>query len=220
MQNSKKTQFNDMMENIKEMRKIMDASAPAFRHIYLARNLRLLFLVGGFWVLIFTLAYHVLLVIYNRHILIPENVKTIFYSCFFLSMLLLIGLRTHLTLKAGRQLDKKLNLWGLTKLVLSSRIWLAVIPVLIVLCILPYKIFPYWPNKFYVPYIAIVYGTILNMIGVGIRVKEYSISGYWLITTGLIGLFFIAMPFHIAFAVNFAPAFFLFAIIAYIREKE
>jgi hypothetical protein len=220
MENSKEKQFTDMMANIKEMRRMMDASAPAFRHIYLARNLRLLFLVGGCWVLIFSLAYHVLLMIYNNHILIPENVKTIFFSLFFLSLLMLIGLRTHLTLKAGRKLDKKLDLWGLTKLVLSSRIWLSVIPVLIVLFILPYKIFPYWPNNFYVPYIAIVYGTILNMIGVGIRVREYSISGYWLIGSGLIGLFFIVMPFHIAFAVNFAPAFFLFAIIAYISGKR
>ena len=118
MGNFKKTQFNDMMENIKEMRKMMDASAPAFRYIYTARNLRLLFLIGGFWVLIFSLAYHVLLVIYNHHILIPENVRTIFFSLFFLSMLMLIGLRTHLTLKAGRLLDRKLNLRGLTKLVL------------------------------------------------------------------------------------------------------
>ena len=152
--------------------------------------------------------------------LIPQNVKTIYFSLFFLCWLILIGLRTHLTWKAGRELDKNMSLWGLMKLVLSSRIWLAVIPVLFVLWILPFKTFHYWPNYYYVPYIAIVFGIILNMIGVGIRVAEYSISAYWLIITGLIGIFFVAMPTHIAFAVNFAPACFLFALIAYISGKR
>lgn len=220
MENSKETQLADMMDNIKEMRRAMDTSTHAFRHIYRARNLRLLFLVAGCVVLFFSLTYQVLLLIYDYNIFIPGNVKTIYWALFFLSWLMLIGLRTHLTLKAGRELDKNLSLWGLIKLVLSSRIWLAVVPVLMVLWILPFKIFHYWPNNYYVPYIAIVFGIMLNMIGVGIRVVEYSISGYWLIITGLIGIFLVVMPIHIAFVVNFAPACFLFAFIAYISGKR
>jgi hypothetical protein len=180
----------------------------------------LLFLVAGCLVLIFSMAYHVLLVVYGHYMLIPENVKSLYFSLLLLSWLMLIVLRTHLTLKAGRELDKSLGLWGLTKLILSSRVWLAVIPVVIVLWLLSYKIFPTWPNQYYAPYIAIVFGIVLNMIGVGIRVVEYAISGYWLIITGLIGIFFVVMPAHIACAATFAPACFLFAFIAYFTGKR
>jgi hypothetical protein len=219
MENSKEIQFTDIMQNIKEMRKMMDASAPAFRHIYMPRNVRLVFLVGGCCVVIFCAVYHVLLKIYGHYMLIPYNVKIVYFSFLFLSYLMLIALRVHLTWKAGRKLDKNLSLWGLTKLILSTRIWLAVFPVLFVLSILPFKMFRFWPGNYYVPYFAMVFGILLNMIGVGIRVVEYSISGYWLIITGLIGLFLVVMPIHIAFAVNFAPAFILFALMAYINGK-
>ena len=45
-------------------------------------------------------------------------------------------------------------------------------------------------------------------------------KGIVLIVTGLFGIFFVAMPIHIAVAVGFAPACFLFAFLAYIRGKE
>ncbi|MCP4628299.1 MAG: hypothetical protein GY850_33010 [bacterium] len=220
MENSKEPQLTDIAKNIKEMRKAMDAGTHAFRHIYRARNLRLLFLVAGCLVVFFTITYHVLLNIYDYHTLIPKNVMAIYWVILFISWLMLVGLRTHLTLKAGRELIKNLSVWGLIKLILSSRIWLAVVPVLFVLSILPFKIFPYLPKHFYIPYIAIVSGIICNMGGVGIRVFEYSVMGYWLIITGLIGVFLIVMPVHIAVAINFAPACFLFAIMAFTNRKR
>jgi len=220
METSKKAQLVDIMENIKEMRRAMDAGTHAFRHIYRASNLRLLFLLAGCCVLIFTTAYHVLLQIYDYHLLIPQSVKTTYWVLLILAWLMLVGLRTHLTLKAGRELVKDLSVLGLIKLILSSRLWLAIVPVLLVLVILPFKMFPYLPKHFCVPYIAIVSGIICNMGGVGIRVFEYSVMGYWLIVTGLFGIFFVVMPIHIAVAVNFAPACFLFAFLAYIKGKE
>ena len=219
MEDQKEIQFTEILESIKEMRKVMNSSASAFEYIYQSRNIRLVFLLGGCLVLAFSLAYHILLMIYDHHVYIPANVKTIFYTIIFLSYFMLIVLRTHLTWKAGRKLKQDLSLFGLTKLVLSSRACLAILPVMILMFILPFKIFPFWPNYYYTPYIAIAAGLLFNMMGVGIRVVEFSVMGYWLLIIALAGLFIIEMPVYIAIAVSFAPAFFLFALIAYISDK-
>jgi hypothetical protein len=220
MEKPKEEQFADILRNIKEMRNVMDACAPAFRSIFLSRNIRLLFLIGGCCVIVFTLAYHTLLMVYDFHISIPTNVKTIYFWLILLTALMLFGLRIHLTRKARLALDKNLSLWKAIKLTYSSRMWQAIIPVQIILIILPFKMFPYWPSVYYVPYIAFVYGTFYIMFGLGIRVVEYSIAGCWLIITGLMGFYLVVMPVHIAVAVSFAPAYFLFALIAYMGNKE
>ena len=220
MEKQEEMHLSKMIDDIKDMRKMMEAGSHAFRYIYMAKNIRLLFLLGGLCVLIFTLAYHILLIIFDSHALIPGAVKLMYFSLMILSCICLVVLRTRLTLAAGRKLDENMTLWGLTKLIMSHPLWIAVIPVMAVFCSLPFKMAHYWPGSYFVYYSAVAYGVILNMIGVGIRSMEYSIAGYWAIITGLIGLFLIIMPIHVAIAFNFAPAFLLFALISYAKGRR
>ncbi len=210
----------EMKEDIKEMRRVMDAGTPAFRYIYQARHMRLLFLIGGCWILAFALAYHGLLMIYGSYGVIPQKVKLVYFGLLILSWLGVFGMRVVLTWKAGLKLDKDLTMWKLAKMTLSSRFWLAGIPVVVVFLILPFKMQDYWLGHCFVLSLAIGFGLFLNMFGVAISVAEYSAAGGWLVVSGLIGLFFVEMPIHVALVVTFVPASFIFALMAYLGGKR
>jgi hypothetical protein len=220
MEPQKERQLSDILTEIKEMRRMMDAGSSAFRHIYQAQKMRLLFLVAGFFALFFPLAYQLLLSTYNYHNLIPRDLKVVYFILLGLAWLAMIVLRTNLTLKAGRELIKDLTIWGLLKVVMSHPVWRSILPVWVVLILLPIKLIEYWPGVYFVHYAAIIMGLIMNMMGVAIRSSEYSLAGFWFIVSSFIGLFWIMMPTHIAFLVDFAPGCFLFALIAYTRREK
>lgn len=220
MKPQKEKQLSEIMMEIKEMRRMMDVGSSAFRYIYQAKKIRMVFLVAGVCALFFPLVYQALLSIYDHYYLIPRNLKVMFYLLLGLAWLALIALRTHLTLKAGRELISDLTIWGMVKLVMSHPVWRSILPVWVVLILLPFKLISYWPPVYFVHYVAIIAGLIINMIGVAIRSVEYSITGLWFIVAAFIGLFFIGMPANIAFLVDFAPGCFLFVLMSYRRGER
>ena len=68
----------DVLNNIKEMKRIMDTNTPVLRQIFLPRNMRFLSLLWGCSILFFSLAYHVLLIIFDTYEQIPVPIKYIF----------------------------------------------------------------------------------------------------------------------------------------------
>ncbi len=220
MDKSKDKQLSEMKDEIKEIHKIMNISASSFQFIYSSKNFHSLFLAAGIWSAVFSILYHILLMIYISHNSIPQSIMTGYYILLGIGWLFLMILRTKISMRAAKELGIQLNIISLMKELLSTKIWLAIIPVLIFFIIIPFKFSNSWVISDYIPYTGIVLGLVLNMIGVMIREMEYSIAGLWLICSGITGFLFIVMPVHIAFGLMFSPACFIFVLLAYLSKKE
>lgn len=133
-----------------------------------------------------------------------------FYILIFLCWCVLIVVRTKVSIDVSKSLNLKYSILSIVKQVLSTKIWLGIIPVIIFLIMIPIKFSSAFTFNDYAPYYGVVLGLALNMIGVMIYEKEYSIADAWMMISGVVLLLFITIPIHLAIAVILAPACFLF----------
>lgn len=220
MQKSKEVALEKMQNEINEIHQAINISASPFRLIYTAKNFRFFFLVSGICSVLIPVIYHLLLIIYDSPDLIPHYLKVAFFFLIGICWFILMTIRTIISIKASKQLHFNLNIFGLFRQLLSTRMWLIILPFMGFSIIIPIKYAHFFSSTDYVPYLGIAIGLILNMIGVMINEREYSIAGYWMIFSGLLLFLIVMMPTHIAFGIIFSPAGFLFAFFAYLINKE
>lgn len=209
-------ELKDIKNEIKDIRSTMNISGSAFRLVYSADNFRKFFLLSGIFSLIFPLFYQILLWVCKSQI--PKPMMILFYVCIFVCWCVLIAVRTRVSIKIAKELNIKSSFWHVAKQILSTKMWLAIVPIILVFIAVPIK-YSAFATPDYVPYFGIVLGLILNMIGVMIHEREYSVCGIWMIISGAGGLSIFAFPVHIAFAVILAPACFLFVIANSMKNK-
>ncbi len=123
------------------------------------------------------------------------------------------------TFKAFKIIQPKMNILEMLKQILSTKMWIAVIPVLLIAVAIALFYSKAFSIEEYMSLCAIVVGLIVNIIGVMINQKAYSFCGYWLIVVALINIIFLSFPAHIVYGILFAPACFLFFITAHSQNK-
>ena len=206
------TEVDEIKSQLSGIRSVMNVSGSAFSLIYSADNFRSFFMLSGILSLAFPSLYQVLLFVYKTGTQIPAAMMVAFYGCMFLCWCALTIIRTRASVRMAKRLDISSGVWQIVKQVLATKMWLAILPVMLLLIAVPVKYAQAFLPRDYVPYFGIALGLMLNMIGVMIRETEYSACGLWMIVSGAAGLFFISVPTHIAFAVILAPACFIFVV--------
>lgn len=220
MSKEKVTEIAELKKDIKEMHKMMNMNASSFRFIYSTKNFRFFFLIAGCWAAFFSITYHIIQLFFGFYTPVPWYVMACYFILFGAGWLGLIILQTVISMRAAKELHLKVNIFGLIRELLATRMWLVIVPVLLFFILIPLKNNENWAGTDYLPYTGIVTGLVLNSIGIMIREKEYSFTGMWLILSGLTGFIFIKIPIHLALGVVFAPGCFLFAIVAYCKKKK
>lgn len=208
--------ITNVKEDIREMRKALDLASSSFKSIYSAKNFRFFFLFAGIWAAVFSIIYEILERIFNP---VPSRVMFIYFVFLGAGWMALLIIRTVISLKAARKRNLKVNILKLIKELLSTRLWLAVIPVLVLIVLIPVRFAGAWRQTDYLPYTGMAVGLILNIIGVIIRERAYSAAGFWMILSGLLCFLIITMPVHFAFGIVFTPGCFLFFFMAPHSEK-
>lgn len=207
----KNPDFQKLQEDIQGIRRAMDLGSSVFKQIYRAANFRFFFLASS-------LATAFLAVLYG--ILESPGINADSSGIWIMSVsggmawLFLFIFRARITKREAGRLGLKLNLTGLIKEQLSSRLWLAVIPTLLIFVLLPFKGQSAWPASDTGAYAGIVLGLVLNLIGVLISEREYLFCGFWMILTGALFFFIISWPLHLELGLILSPACLLFFIIA------
>lgn len=219
MSKANDNELQEIKSKMTEINHIINLSGSTFRLVYSAKNFWSLFLLSGILSLVLPAIYYVLLLFYGDHVNIPNFLIIAFYAVSFAFWMILVIYRTIISTKAAKRLDIKLGILTLIKELLSTRIWIAILPVIIVLITIPIKYSSLIVTTDYVPYIGIIVGIILNLIGVMIHEKEYSLSGCWMIVAGLITFLVITIPVYLSIVVIFSAACFLFVISYHTSRK-
>ena len=212
-------EVQEIKSKMTEINHIINISGSTFRLVYRAKNFWRLFLFSGIISFVLPAIYYVLLLFYSEHTSIPNALIIVFYAVIFICWMVLFTYKTIVSTKAAKRLDIKLGVLTLTKELLSTRMWITILPVIIVLITIPIKYSSHIVATDYVPYIGIVVGLILNLIGVMIHEKEYSLSGCWMILTGLITFLAITIPVYLGVVVIFSVACFIFVISYHTSRK-
>ena len=218
MNNIDNNELKQIKSQITDIHNAMNVSSSTFKLLYDAKNFWVFFLVNGIFSVLIPLFYHILILIYDSHNLIPNYMKIVFYFCIFICWAILMLIRTKISLNIVKKLKMKLNLWSMFKQLLSTKMWIAVIPIIGIAVALLIHYSSSLTMIEYVAFSGVTLGLVLNIIGVMLNQKEYIIAGFWLMLVGLVVVFWWALPAHIAFAVIFSPASFLFVVAARITS--
>ena len=92
-------------------------------------------------------------------------------------------IRTKISLRIVKKLKMKLNLWSMFKQLLSTKMWIAVIPIIGIAVALLINYSSSLTAIDYVAFSGVTLGLVLNIIGVMLNQKEYIIAGFWLMTS-------------------------------------
>ena len=207
-------QLREMKSRINEINSVMSKSGSTFRLIYAAEYFWPFFLFAGIFSVLFPSIYHLFIVLYGAYQQIPAIIKILFYAAIALSWIALIVIRTAISVRSAKRMDLRLSLPAIVKELLLSKIWIAVVPLIVCAVVIPTKYQFLSSPAHYIAYTGAILGLVLNIIGVMTNEKEYSFAGFWMIAFGLAVLLLFSMPGHIAFCVIFAPACFLFVLVA------
>lgn len=213
-------ELQKIQRDIKDIHKAIKISASPFRLAYSSKNFKFFFVIAGVFSVLLPLIYHVLLLIYNSHNLIPDNIVIIFYSLIVICWLSLVVMKTVISVKALKQLGYSHSIFEIIRKLLSTKMWSYVFPLIVFLLVIPVKFTSILISSDLIPYLGVAIGLILNIIGVNINEKEYSVAGCWMFFSGLLTFLFATAPMHIAFTIIFSPACFLFALLAYRSKRK
>ncbi|MCK5130073.1 MAG: hypothetical protein KAQ68_09480 [Clostridiales bacterium] len=219
MKQTDNQEINNIKDQLADIHATMNIGSSAFKLIYDSKEFWRFFLYTGVFSVLLPLLYHMLLIAYDTHALIPVYLKIIFYLVIFICWAFLMIIRTRISLKLSKKLGIRFTVWDMFKQLLSTKMWIAVIPVLLIAALFFIRFNASLSTADYVIYSGMAMGVVLNIIGVMIHQKEYSIAGYWMLFSALVIMTVLSLPAHIAFMVVFAPASFLFVLATKMSRK-
>lgn len=220
MTDKQQKDIEQVKSQLNDIRNVMNISGSTFKIIYAADNFRRFFIWSGIFSLLLPAIYQAMILFYGSQQNIPQVMHIAFYGLIAVCWLFMMWIRTKTSIDKSRELGDSTNIFSIFRQVLSTKMWLAIVPVMLFMIGLQIKLNASFLMTDYIPYYGIMVGLMLNMIGIMIHQREYSIAGGYAIISGAVLFFFFALPMHIAFAIVFAPACFAFAIANKIRESK
>ena len=185
-----KNEYNEIKSQLKEIRSIMNVSASEFRLIYAADNFRKFFFLDGIFSLLLPLIYQALLCGgYGSWKAVPEAMMWGFYGLIAVCWFIMVYVRTKTSIDEAKKIETKANVFTAVKQVLSTKLWLIIVPLIAFFVLIPLKYHDAFALSDYIPYIGMAAGLVLNIMGVMINEKEYSLCGLWILLSAAI-LFF------------------------------
>ena len=215
-----KNEYDEIRSQLKEIKSVMDVSSSEFRFIYAADNFRRFFVLAGIFSLVLPFIYQTLLWVYGGVQSVPGFVLWLFYALIVLCWCVMIFIRTKTSISEAKRLGVKTGFFTIVKNVLSTKMMIALIPLVVFFILLPVKYPDAIAPSGYIPYAGIAAGLILNIIGVMIHEKEYFIGGMWIFLSAAILFFLASFSGQVSFAIIFAPGCFLFAAVNKYKVKR
>jgi hypothetical protein len=179
------SQLDKLLEDISWIKATISQNRQVIRLILLPAHFRLLYLLLGLSVIGFSIAFHLLIRHHGSFEAIPDLIKSTVYTAIVMDWITL-GLIKWLKLADSlSKTDKRLSVPNFLQEFFSFRIVHVYLPLLIlVICIV--TIFVQRNAIFYViPTIAVGFGLLHNFIGSVTQLRQWLISGYWFLATGL-----------------------------------
>ncbi len=179
------SQVDKLLEDISSIKATISQNRHAIRLILLPVHFRLLYLILGLCVIGFSMAFHLLIRHHGSFEAIPILTKNAVYMAIVMGWIL-VGMIKWLKLAESlSKIDKRFTVSYFLQEFFSFRIVHVYLPLLtLVICICAVCI-QHNVNFYVIPTIAVGTGLLHNFIGSVTNIRQWLISGYWFLVTGL-----------------------------------
>ena len=179
------SQVDKLLRDISSIKATISQNRHVIRLILLPAHFRLLYLLVGLSVIGFSLAFHLLMRHHGSFAAIPVITKTAVYTAIVMDWILLGWIKWLKLADSLSKIDKRFTVPFFLQEFFSFRIVHVYFPLLtLIICIC--IIFVQHNANFYViPTIAAGIGLVHNFIGSVTQLRQWLISGYWFLATGL-----------------------------------
>ena len=211
-------QVEKLLEDIASIKEVINRNEPIIQQVINLSHFRLLSLLSGIGVTVFSLLFYFLINIFGTHSAIPSTLKWIIYTAIIVITVVLTVMKQRLYLSSLKKIDSTLTLSWLFRELFSNRfvhIYLSSIFLNIFLIFFfIYKGIPY----FIIPSIALWIG-LFGIAGTMLYIKHSLLTGYWFFITGIGLLVINTIPASIAVFISFGLGFIFLGILGYIDQK-
>ena len=179
------SQVDKLLRDISSIKATISQNRHVIRLILLPAHFRLLYLLVGLSVIGFSLAFHLLMRHHGSFAAIPAITKTAVYTAIVMDWIILGWIKWLKLADSLSKIDKRFTVPFFLQEFFSFRIVHVYFPLLtLIICIC--IIFVQHNANFYViPTIAAGIGLVHNFIGSVTQLRQWLISGYWFLATGL-----------------------------------
>lgn len=212
MAESNDKQLDQLIEEISQIKSVINKNKSLLRQVLLPAHFRLLALFSGISIILFSAIFSYFIECYGSYSLIPFKLKLVIFGAIVVDILFLSIVKYINFMKPLVKINRWYTIGRLMKEFFSFRIvhvYVPLISLMIFLCVYLTK----QHNAYYIiPTISITYGLFYNFLGSIIEVKQWLLAGYWLLVTGIGVIVFNFIPAPIAISITMGCGLLLFTL--------
>ncbi len=213
-------QLDKLLEDIASIKSVINDNKPLIKQVLLPVHFRIISLIAGLAIIGLSALYCFLLKRYEIYDNIPITIRTISITVVIAVYIILIVLKRILWMKSVKKIDRQITFGQLVKSIYQIQLIHVWIPGFLLLLFVTIYLFIMNGQQYIVPVISIGLGIIYNSIGSATRIKQYIITGYWLIVTGILPLLFPTVSALIYLSLSMGCGMLLFAAISGTRVSK
>jgi hypothetical protein len=205
-------QIDKMMDDIASIKTVINQSKPVLQKILMPRHFRILSLIVGISIILFSLVFYYAIGRFGSYEAIPQNFKNSFFGLMVLDFMLLTVLKYFFWDRSLKKMDRAFDIPRAMEAFFSFRIvhvYLPLVAVMVIVCVYLSRIDAYY----IIPTLAIGKGLMYNFIGSVTKIRQWLIAGYWFLISGVVLLDGDLMPATVSLAVALGIGHLLFAAI-------
>jgi len=198
------SQIEKLMEDISLIKSAISRNKNVTRMILLPTHFKLLYLVSGISIIVFSLVFYLLLEHYGNYTAIPGNSKTLVIGLIVLVWFLLVFIKYYKWSDSMSKIDERYDLEYGFKGWFSFPIVNVAIPILILTIVICVFCLKHDLAYYVIPAVSIGIGILHNFYGSETHLWQWIASGYWFLATGLYLLVFgpISVPFAVSLSLG------------------
>ena len=210
-------QVERLLEDIASIKEVINRNKPIIQQVINLTHFRLLMLLSGISIIVFSLLFYFFMDFYGGYSAIPVSMKWILYVAIALVTIALSIMKQFIYLSSLKKIDKTLTLsWFFKEIFSNQFVHIYFSGIFLNLFLITYYITQSIPY-FIIPTISIWIG-LLCIAGAMLHIKYSLVMGYWFFLTG-IGLIIInTIPASIAVLISFGAGFLIMAVLGYMDQ--
>ena len=218
MQTIDNEQVERTLEDIASIKKIINRNKPMFQQLLDFTHYRLIFLLTGISIIVFSMLFYFLMGYYGSYEAIPGKLNLFIYIAIFIDWIFIGILEYRCYRYSITKIGKSLTLHSLFKELFLNRykhlLFAALFLDILLIVFFSIKGIPY----FIIPTLAILLG-LLCLAAAMLYIKHLLVLGYWYLITGIILLIFNTIPVPVALTISFGIGYILIGVLGYIDHN-
>lgn len=207
-------QVDKLLGDIASIKSVISENRPLLKQLLMPTHFRIISAIGGIATVLLSALYYGFLTYYGDYDSIPVTIRMGLIVLVLLAVLAVSILKRVLWVQSIKRIDSSYTFGSLIRHLYSFQFMHVWVPVSFLLVFLSFYLVVTGFPHLLVPVISIGSGFGYNLIGSVTRIKQYLITGYWLMGTGILPLLFPQVSVLIFLAISEGAGMLLFAFIS------